>query len=155
MRSVRGLEITRKKILSFTNLTCFFLSIILATPVVAEVIQPARDNPLRKMLLDMIRPRVETELRTKVQFIVEKMRVEDDCAFLIVTPRKENGRKIDIENTIFRNAGDQMDGLTIYSLLKLRNGHWYEFVNATGPTDVVFETWPERYLCSRGIFQLN
>jgi len=155
MKSAGELEITRRKISSFTNSVCLFLSILLTTPVVAEVLEPARDNPLRKMLLDTIRPRVETEMRTKVQFVVEKMRVEDDCAFLIVMPRKENGEEIDIEDTIFRNAGDQMDGLTVFSLLKLRNGHWYEFVNATGPTDIVFETWPDRYLCSENIFEPN
>ncbi len=127
-----------------------------AIPAVGgEVYTPQRGDPLRKEVLDTIRPRVEAEMRTKVQFVVETMNLQEDWAFVVVTPQHLNGAPIDIAKTRFAEDADFMDGLTNYSLLKLVNNRWHEVTHVTGPTDVAFIVWPKEFGCPKAVLGLQ
>ncbi|HFC04758.1 MAG TPA: hypothetical protein ENJ55_03540 [Rhizobiales bacterium] len=120
-----------------------------------EVMSPKRGNPLRKELLNTIRPRVEASLRRKVKFLVSVINVQDDWAFLAVTPLDSNGREIDIASTRYAQEADMMDGLSTFSLLKFSNGHWYEIAHFTGPTDVAYIGWLDDFGVSKALLGLQ
>ena len=129
----------------------FFVTSALAQ----EIYTPQRGDPLRKQLLDTIRPRVQMEMRCKVKFVVNMMNVRGKWAFLAVTPQKTNGRKINIRKTMFASRADMMDGLTNYSLLERANGRWSEVRYVVGPTEVAYDIWPTEYGVPRRLMGLN
>lgn len=117
-----------------------------------NVFTPERGTFLRKQLLDIVRPRIQADLNTRVQFVVSTMKVGGGCAFLAITPQHTNGRPIDINKTRYAADADMMDGLITYSLLKNTSGRWREVAYVTGPTDVAYEPWPAKYGCPRAVF---
>ena len=136
------------------NFALVFALIAFSVPSLAgSVYTPQRGDPLRKELLDTIRPRVQSDLNQRVLFVVETMNVEGNWAFLAVTPQRPNGQKIDIYSTHYAENADLMDGLTNYSLLKFANGRWNEITFVVGPTDVAYEPWPAQYGFSRELIQ--
>ena len=85
-----------------------------------------------KKLLNAIRPRVEYELKTAVKFVVKKMNVMGEWAYLEVLPKQQNGKPIDYSKTKFKHANldikdpHQASMLTNYVLLKKVDGRWFE-----------------------------
>ena len=94
-------------------------------------------------------------MHTRVQFVVESMKVVGECAFVIATPQHKDGSPIAIEITRFARDAEFLDGLTTYSLMIHQNKRWHEVAFVTGPTDVAYATWPEDYSCPKRIFGLQ
>jgi len=140
----------------FNWVLSLFIMAMMAMPVMAgEVYTPQRGDPLRKQVLDSIRPRIEVEVRAKVQFVVETMNLQEDWAFVVVTPQHVNGAPIDIAQTRFADDAGFMDGLTDYSLLKFQNNRWNEIAHVTGPTDVAYIVWPKDFGCPNAVLGLK
>ena len=100
-------------------------------------------HPLRKPLLDALRPRIEADLKQKVIFRVRKLRVLGDFAFVVCEPRTPADKPIDFKKTRYKSEIDQgvFDGATTYSLLKKHLGKWKAVEHVIGPTDVAWSNW--------------
>ncbi len=91
-------------------------------------------SPARRAILDAIRPAVERQLGPEVAFLVNEIRVVRGWAFVAVTPQRRGGRPINGYDYFpdFENMG----GLEVQAVLRLRNGHWAVVQQAMGATDV-------------------
>lgn len=136
----------------FSGLVVLAAGLAVQPAIAGDIFTPERGTLLRKQLLDIVRPRIQADLNTRVQFVVSTMKVGSGCAFLAITPQHTNGRPIDIKKTRYAADAEMMDGLITYSLLKNTNGRWREVAYVTGPTDVAYEPWPAQFGCPRAVF---
>jgi hypothetical protein len=122
---------------------------------------PARDvaaaDPLRKVLLDALRPAIERDLgQKKLIFVIRVLRVQGEWAFADVAPRTSAGKPIDFRKT--RHAErlrlGMLDDDTVYLLLRRSRGRWKVVTFAVGPTDVSWDGWDEEYGAPRSLFAL-
>ena len=118
---------------------------LIASPTLAQIFTPRRGTALRKELLDAVRPIVEQQMRGPVEFVVRAMNVDGDAAFLALDPQRPGGAPIDVDETVFRDDADFMDGLTVYALLLEGSSGWAVAEHVTGPTDVAYADWPRLY----------
>ncbi|WP_309720620.1 hypothetical protein [Armatimonas sp.] len=100
-------------------------------------------HPLRKPLLDALRPRIEGDLKQPVLFRVTKLQVLGDFAFVVCEPRTPADKPIDFKKTRYRSEIEQgvFDGATTYALLKKAGGKWKAVEHVIGPTDVAWSNW--------------
>ena len=100
-------------------------------------------HPLRKPLMDALRPRIEADLKQKIIFRVAKLRVLGDLAFVVCEPRTPADKPIDFKKTRYKAEIEQgfFDGATTYALLKKIRGNWKAVEHVTGPTDVAWSNW--------------
>lgn len=121
-----------------------------ATPI-ARVVH-ARNigigDPMRRPLLDALRPAIARDLGQPVQFVVAHLRVDGDWAFFMGSVQKPDGGAIDFARTRYREALEEgfFDGPGAMALLqRSRDGGWRVVEFAVGPTDVPFEGWAQEH----------
>lgn len=115
----------------------------------------ARD-PMRRTLLDALRPAIERDLGQKLIFVVHVLRVKGDWAFADVAPRTPGSEPIDFARTRHaeRRREGMLDGDTIYALLRRKAGRWTVAMFVVGPTDVPWAGWHEEYGAPETLFAL-
>ena len=89
----------------------------------------------RRAILDAVRPAIERRLGAPVEFVVQRIAVEDGWALVIADPQRPGGGRID-GRRIFGADFENMDGLTVNAVLRLTGGRWRLVDHAIGPTDV-------------------
>ncbi len=137
-------------------LIAYAVSVLPVSSVFAgEIYEPKRGSPERKAILDALRPVMEAQMRGPVEFVIHKLRVVDGWAFVVADPQRPGGTSIDIHETAFADEAGYMDGFTTYALLRRKNGVWYLFDHAIGPTDVFYEIWPQQYGAPRSLLGLR
>ncbi|MEO0543225.1 MAG: hypothetical protein AAFY99_05340 [Pseudomonadota bacterium] len=114
--------------------------------------EPPRGSDERKAILDAMRPKIETEMRGPVEFVVVRLRVMDGFAFAQLEPQRPGGNPINPANTVWANDIEMMDGLTVWGLAYEGSSGWGLVDAVTGPTDVAFFNWPEFYGAPPQIF---
>jgi hypothetical protein len=127
-----------------------------ASPTAAHDVGAA--DPLRKVLLDVLRPTIERDLgQKKLVFVVRTLRVQGDWAFADVAPRTPAGRPVDFRKT--RHAErlrlGMLDDDTIFALMKRSGGRWRVVTFAVGPTDVAWDGWDKEYGAPRSLFAVR
>lgn len=110
--------------------------------------------PLRKVLLDSLRPSIAADVGQPVQFVVRKLSVQGRWAFVDATPEKKGGGAIDFTKTRYAQmiADGVWDGPYLYALLEDRGGRWTVRSFVIGPTDVAYAAWPEELGAPRALF---
>jgi hypothetical protein len=112
-----------------------------------------RGTPDRQAILDVVRGSVERRLGIKVIFVVGRLTLFGDWAFVGLRPRTEAGRRIDYRRTHYaRNFDPEQDSDTVHALLRRSGTSWAIVEEAFLPTDVVWEEWIETYKLPRGLF---
>ncbi len=104
--------------------------------------------------MDVLRVPVQKDLKKKVIFKVDALKVQNGWAFLRGVPQQPDGKPMDYRNT--RYQGLKEDGVFddwIAALLRKRNGKWRVVVYSIGATDVVYEGWDKEYKAPRAIFR--
>ena len=138
---------------------CLFLALSLfgtllcASTAVAQH-TPEKGSVERKAITDALRVPVEKKLKQKVVFNIDHLKVQDDWAFLLGAPRKQNGDNIDYSKTSYaeqQRLGMFDDGIS--ALLKKVKGRWRVVKYVIGATDVVYIEWDKQYRAPSGIFQ--
>ena len=129
----------KKLFLPFAILTSLVLSMTFASA--QQIYTPKRGSVERKSILNAIRPLLEARLGAPVEFVVGKMNVYDDWAWLIVDPQRPGGGKISTQDPNYKFWNDQ-DGLRTYALLRQAYGQWNLIDYAIGPTDVFWSGDP-------------
>lgn len=115
---------------------------------------PGPKEPARKLILDALRGPVEKELRQKVVFKVDHLKMQDGWAFMRGVPRQTGGAAIDYRGTTYDQA--RKDGVFddwICALLRERAGRWEVVTYVIGATDVVYEGWEAEHKAPAGIFK--
>ena len=72
----------------------------------AQATTPPRGSPLRAAILDGLRPMVEAEVGSPVEFVVIDLRVIGEWAFAYVTPQRPGGGEIFYVYTRYQAAVD-------------------------------------------------
>jgi hypothetical protein len=114
---------------------------------------PAPGSPERKAIADALRAPVERELKQKVVFKVDSLKLKDGWAFLRGVPQRPDGGKVDYSSTPHAeaiNAGAFDDG--IVALLRKKAGKWQVVKYVIGATDVPYVTWDKDYKAPSAIF---
>lgn len=125
-------------------------------PAVAQD-QPHTPKPgarERQAIVAALRPPVERELKRKVVFKIEHLRVRGDWAFLRGVPQQPGGGAMNYRGTGYQaaiDAGAFDDG--IVALLRRRGGKWRVVRYVIGATDVPYAEWDKEYNAPPAIFQ--
>ncbi len=132
-----------------------FLITGLSAASAQQVLTPQRGSAARAEILDAIRPAAEAVLHPPVEFVVKKMNVAGDWAFVALEAQRPGGRAIDPATTRLAETAKEgmLDGFTTYGLLWFRTGRWNLIAWVIGPTDVAWDPWPEAYGAPRAIFR--
>jgi len=112
-----------------------------ALPAEAQQIRPGgttvpAGSPMRRAILDAVRPPVERTLGGPVEFVVRTLRVQGGWALVIADPQRPGGGRIDARRYFSADDIEVMDGLTVNAIVRLRGGRWRLVDHAIGPGDV-------------------
>jgi hypothetical protein len=113
-------------------ITAAAMLLMAATLIAATT--PGSGTPIRKAILEALRPAIEAKLGVNIEFVVTSMKVGDGWAFVQVEPQRRGGRPIN-GRAYFPADWENMDGLTTTAILKYQNGRWYAIEQAIGATD--------------------
>lgn len=107
---------------------------------------PAPGTEERAAIMDALRIPAEKELKQRVIFKVDRLRVAGDWAYARVSPTKPNGDDIDFSKTKYRKqvelgAFDPQGE----ALLRLEEDGWTVLEWAFGGTDVASAAWGDKY----------
>lgn len=112
-------------------------------------------DPLRRTLLNTLRPSIEDELDQPVQFMVDRLKIQGDWAFYAGSVQRPDGRPIDFARTGFAEAlaEGMFDGPGTYGLMRRVGGRWTVTVFVIGPTDVAYMGWHDEYGAPASLFE--
>ena len=108
----------------------------------------------RQAIADALRAPVQRELKRKVAFKVDHLRVQGDWAFMKGVPQQPGGGAMDYRGTGYQeaiDAGAFDDG--VVALLRRRGGKWQVVKYVIGATDVPYVEWDKEYRAPAAIFR--
>ena len=129
-------------------------AMVLDAPAYAQqIVEIQKGSPERKAILDVARASVERRLGIKVIFMVERLAVYGDWAYIDLHPRTEAGKRIDYRRTLYaKDYIPDLDSDSVDVLLQRAGSSWSIVQEAFLPTDVVWEEWVKTYSLPRGLF---
>jgi hypothetical protein len=104
--------------------------------------------------MDALREPVEKELKQKVKFNIDTLKVQADWAFMRGAPQQEDGKPIDYSKTAYQEAikeGFFDEG--ICALLQRKDKEWKVITYVIGATDVPYVTWDKDYKAPAALFR--
>lgn len=114
---------------------------------------PEEGSAERRAILEALRLPVEKELKQKIVFVVETMRVQGAWSFISGVPQSENGKWPDYRATNYQEAIDnEMFDNNIFALLKNSDGEWKVVTYSIGCTDVCYAAWWKDHSAPRKVF---
>lgn len=133
----------------------FILLFVAANSIFAQEVKtyPA-GSAERKAVLDGLREPVQKELMVPVQFVVNKLYVSKNFAFLVGIPQQKTGKAIDYTKTRYKEqyaSGAFDDG--ICALLKSDGSRWTVLAFEIGSTDVPYTCWWKEFKAPKAIFE--
>jgi hypothetical protein len=138
------------------RLAAALIILMVSAPAFAQKVTEVKPGtPLRKTLLDALRPRIEKAFRQKVKFEVRRLRTDGEWAFLDGMALQPNGKPIDLAKTPFKDEMDAMDGPTVFVLMRKKSGRWSVITEAIGPTDLAWSDWDARFGVPRAVLGKN
>jgi hypothetical protein len=114
---------------------------------------PKDGSPEYGAILDTLRVPVEQELRQKVLFVVDGIKVQDGYAFVQGRPVQPDGAPIDYSGTVYQEAVEAgaFDD-AVFALLRWTDGSWKVLTYDIGATDVSWLPWASDYRAPEAIF---
>jgi len=103
----------------------------------------------RAAILDVVRAPVAADLRTKVEFKVERARVCGSWSFVLATPQSPGGGQIHWAGTPCEGDTSHLVG----ALLRIEARGWKLVDYALCPSDVAWVDWPEKYKAPAALFE--
>ncbi len=115
---------------------------------------PAAGTEERAAIMDALRVPVEKDLKQRVIFKVDRLRVAGDWAYARVSPTQPDGDEIDFSRTKYRKqvelgAFDPQGE----ALLRLEDDGWKVLEWVFGGTDVASVTWGDKYRFPQSILE--
>lgn len=128
-----------------TLLTAFLVvicvNLAVSTAFAGEIYSPKRGTSERKLVLNAIRPLVEARVGAPVEFVVDRLRIYQDWAFVVANPQRPGGGQIDPNDPNY-HLSEFQDGLHTYVLLQYAYSRWNVIDYAIGPTDAFWDGDP-------------
>ena len=114
---------------------------------------PGKGSAERKAIMDALRVPVERELKQKVVFVVDHIKVQGSWAFVNGSPQSPSGGQPDYRKTEYWDAveSDAFDN-NYFALLRKTRGKWQVSTYAIGCTDVCYWGWWDEYKAPKAIF---
>ena len=114
---------------------------------------PGKGSPERTAILSALRVPVERELRQKIQFSVEHIKVAGNWAFVSGDPQNMRGGRPNYRGTEYQEAIDaDMFDNNFFALLRKTGGKWRVVKYLIGCTDVCYATWWRDHKAPKSIF---
>lgn len=137
------------------SLILLFIAAVYAPSAVAQTTYtPTKDSAERRAILSALRVPVERELKQKIQFSTQKLKVQGNWAFINGEPQNSSGGEPNYRNTPYQDAiGNGAFDNNFQALLKKIGGKWKVVTYAIGCTDVCWLGWDEKYNAPKAIFQ--
>ena len=137
----------------------FFNLFILSIPVDFVLAQsrpytPKPGDPERKAITDALRSPVEKELKKRVIFKIDHLKVHNGWAFLRGVPLQSDGKPMSYKGTPHQQAIDEGafdDG--VCALLRKDGTEWRVVTYVIGATDVPYVEWDKEYKAPSAIFK--
>jgi hypothetical protein len=107
-----------------------------AQNIVTATAHPLAGSAQRAAIMNALRPTIERKLGSPVEFVVNRVSVEDGWALVIADPQRPGGGRINPRRHFPHEVIEFMDGLTINAILRFGGGGWTLVDHAIGPTDV-------------------
>lgn len=139
-----------------TALLCLLLAVAGASTALATAATPPPGSPLRRAILDSLRPMVEAELGAPVEFVVNDLRVLGEWAFVYAKPQRPGGAAIGYAYTRYQQAFD--DGAFeegVSALLRETPAGWLVYEYALGATDPPWLNWGDAYPVPPEVFPMH
>ena len=76
------------------SIAVFLLGMILAGLSLAQAAEPPAGSPLRAMVLDTLRPRVERDLGQPVKFVISTLNVDGGWAYVSAAPVRADRKSV-------------------------------------------------------------
>jgi hypothetical protein len=114
---------------------------------------PEPNSLERKAITNALRLPVEKELKQRVVFRLQHLKVQKGWAYLEGVPQQPDGKPVNYRNTRHQAAidlGAFDDG--ILALLRKEKGEWRVVICAIGSTDYPAPAWQQKYKAPRTIF---
>jgi hypothetical protein len=128
---------------------------VLAAPAAAKncPYTPARGSAERARIMDSLREPVMQELKQSVIFVVSRLSVCGNWAFVEAEPQQPGGRPVDWTVGTYADAvADDMCGGYAHALLVKKGGTWRVREHAICATDVPYVTWAEEFGAPAALF---
>jgi len=114
---------------------------------------PASGSAERKAIMDALREPVMEEIKQRVVFVVQQLKVCRDWAFLEATPQKPDGQPVDWTIGAYADAvADDMCGGYIHALLVKTGEHRRVSEHVICATDVPWVDWAQRFGAPAALF---
>ena len=115
---------------------------------------PKPGSAERKAIMDALRAPAEKDLKQKVIFNVDILKVAGDWAYARVSPTKPNGDEIDFSRTKYREQVELGAFDPQGEALLRRDGDEWEVLEwEFGNTDVPSAAWPDKYRMPKSLLQ--
>ncbi len=121
-----------------------------------KVTTPKVGDPIRKALFNAMRPAFEKDLKQKVIFQVDVLKMLNGWAFITGKPRQPDQSPINYKKTRYQadiKEGAFDDGYC--ALLHNTNGKWKLVTYEIGATDVAYAGWAKQYHAPKAIIPYN
>lgn len=128
-----------------------FLLLLSSAAAAQAAYTPEKGSPERKAILDALRVPVERDLKQKIVFVADNLRVQGNWAFASGTPTRPDGSRPDLSKTAWKDDEGMFDD-NFFGLLKKTGGKWRVVAHALGCTDVCYADWWRTYKAPKAIF---
>lgn len=138
----------------FRKSTLLILAMTLAISGYAQTAYtPEKGSAERTAILNALRVPVERDLKQKVVFVTDNLKVQGSWAFVGGTPQSPNGGAPNYAGTKYAEAENEgaFDN-NLFALLRKTGGKWKVITYAIGCTDVCYTDWWRRYKAPKAIF---
>ena len=137
-----------------TLLSVLFLLAPLLGLAQSEPVTPRVGSPERAALMNALREAVVPEVKQKVVFQIEELRILGDWAFLCGMPQNPDGSLPSYRGTKYEEAiREGMFDHTVCALFRKRGGQWTVVEFVLGATDVPWVAWPETHRVPPALFE--
>ena len=136
-------------------LTSAILLVLLSMSAFSQSIySPEKGSPERKAIFDALRVPVEKDLKQKIVFVADNLKVQGNWAFASGRPTKPDGSRPDLSNTAWKGEDDLFDD-NFFGLLRKTAGKWKVVRYALGCTDVCYAEWWKETRAPKTLFDIT
>jgi len=102
------------------------------------------------------RESIDKEIGRTVQFVVERLAIQGEWAFLYAHMQASDGGPVDYARTPMAEAAEAGFVSQVYAgLLEKEDGQWVVRAQAIGPTDMAWQPWAADYGAPEALFKLD
>lgn len=132
----------------------FFIFILGVSSIFAQTTHtPEKGSAERAAILNALRVPVEKELKQKIQFSVEHLKVQGNWAFLSGASQNMSGGEPNFRGTDYQKRIDvDVFDNNIFALFKKTGGKWKIVTYLISCTDVCYLPWAKDYKAPKAIF---